>query len=1055
MNNEAKIFTKPLSDKLDRFINGFYTHLLKVGAVKLLLITSAILFTVLALEWMFYLKPSIKIALIVGAALVTLVELFQLVLRPLGSLLGVYGRMSHEEAAVLVGKGIDEVDDRLLNAVQLMKANRSQLIDAGIEAYNQELSKFDWLEVIDRKEIVRWALFLASLLALVAGVSVFQGKAFSAAGLRLLDANKSFSAPLPYRLVDATYPKQAKVGELVVISGKFEGSILPSTMRVSNGKGSFFMQNKGNGLFTYAFTVSARENELRFMNHEYSSETFRVEGVYPPSLSAINFRVEPPPYTGLPSLELNALQAQHVPKGSQVTIQISGLHVQEFRANKTSKDWVEENGVWTYSARIMEPIQDTLAFVGAEVLSETLDLNVIADLAPKGEVKSNLDTATGYFEVIAEVSDDYGLSRIVWMVNDKVVADESVQGSQLRKVRVFEQDDLNEVVVRVYDNDGLAGPKMTELGPIRLKELTRIEKRKIERELASQSGQIMAENRNRLKEVQEEVQNLVNQLKMGGDLSWEQKQKLSELTKEQQTLLENLKEKTEPRNKEESSEKVLNELSEQHQEKLDELERLLDKLKPDELQEKLEAMKLSAKEMEEALDRNLELLKRMEVEEDLKAIADELDRLGDEQLELSKKADEQHKAQEEISKKTDEALEMLEEVMEKNKDLKSPLDLPSTQEESGDIQNEQNKAEEDLKGDKQNAANKSQKKAGDQLKATSGKMKGGLSSAQKKQQEEDLEALRQLLDNLVVMSFNQERELEVAKKLRSSDPDWKKTSVEQQNIADDFEHVADSLKALGGRLQQLQPIIAKEVADVRSKSGSLTNGFFDLAINERLVKQQELMMGLNNLALLIDEVSNAIQKQMAESKFGTGACKKPGASGAPKPGKIKGMQKELAEQMKGMKQKGGKGKKEGGQPGGNSSKEFAKMAAKQAAIREAMRKLEQSMKKGKGGGGGLEGIGKKMEETEWDLLNKEITEETIKRQEEILSRLLEAVEAEREREQEERREAEQANPEVMRKEALEKYLEKRKAELERVRFEFPDMYKYYKEELERYERALD
>ena len=55
--------------------------------------------------------------------------------------------------------------------------------------------------------------------------------------------------------------------------------------------------------------------------------------------------------------------------------------------------------------------------------------------------------------------------------------------------------------------------------------------------------------------------------------------------------------------------------------------------------------------------------------------------------------------------------------------------------------------------------------------------------------------------------------------------------------------------------------------------------------------------------------------------------------------------------------------------------------------------------------GNIDKMIEKMEENEIDIVNNKITQQTIKRQEEILSRLLEAEKIEREREEEPKRES--------------------------------------------------
>ena len=110
------------------------------------------------------------------------------------------------------------------------------------------------------------------------------------------------------------------------------------------------------------------------------------------------------------------------------------------------------------------------------------------------------------------------------------------------------------------------------------------------------------------------------------------------------------------------------------------------------------------------------------------------------------------------------------------------------------------------------------------------------------------------------------------------------------------------------------------------------------------------------------------------------------------------MQKQLNDQISQLKN----GKK----PGQQMSQELAKLAQKQAAMRRALGELEKSMQKGKDKSGGLGDVKSQMEKTEKDLLSKKITPETIMRQQQILTRLLESEKAMMEREQEQKREAE-------------------------------------------------
>jgi hypothetical protein len=83
------------------------------------------------------------------------------------------------------------------------------------------------------------------------------------------------------------------------------------------------------------------------------------------------------------------------------------------------------------------------------------------------------------------------------------------------------------------------------------------------------------------------------------------------------------------------------------------------------------------------------------------------------------------------------------------------------------------------------------------------------------------------------------------------------------------------------------------------------------------------------------------------------------------------------------------------------------MAAQQEALRNQLQKMMNEMiKEGDGGNAGnLRNILNKMEQTETEIVNKKLSLETMKRQQEILTRLLEAEKAERERELDTKRES--------------------------------------------------
>ena len=92
---------------------------------------------------------------------------------------------------------------------------------------------------------------------------------------------------------------------------------------------------------------------------------------------------------------------------------------------------------------------------------------------------------------------------------------------------------------------------------------------------------------------------------------------------------------------------------------------------------------------------------------------------------------------------------------------------------------------------------------------------------------------------------------------------------------------------------------------------------------------------------------------------------------------------------------------------------------------------------------------------EIDLVNKRLTNEMMKRQEEILSNLLKHEKAEREKDQDKKRKGKTAqNYERKRPPSMEEYLKKREAEIDLYKTVSPSLRPYYRKLVEQYHRSL-
>jgi hypothetical protein len=212
-------------------------------------------------------------------------------------------------------------------------------------------------------------------------------------------------------------------------------------------------------------------------------------------------------------------------------------------------------------------------------------------------------------------------------------------------------------------------------------------------------------------------------------------------------------------------------------------------------------------------------------------------------------------------------------------------------------------------------------------------------------------------------------------------------------------------------------------------------------------RQQFAMASANNLALILSETLEQMQKEMAnmESKPSSKMCNKPNSSGGEGMKEMKQMQKQVKEQMKQMLQsKDGKN--------GKTNKGLAKLAAQQEMIRNRMSELRDELGNDKNGKNNLDQLIKQMEENEVDIINDNITLESIKRQETIMSRLLEAEKAERERDEEETRESTEWMNNLSKRlvNPFEEYQKEKEKQQELLRTIPPSFTPFYKQKVKDY-----
>jgi hypothetical protein len=639
--------------------------------------------------------------------------------------------------------------------------------------------------------------------------------------------------------------------------------------------------------------------------------------------------------------------------------------------------------------------------------------------------------------------------------------------------------DVVDYYFEVWDNDEINGPKSNKTQLRIYKAPTESELNKISKENSNSFKKELNNSIAEARELKLELQKIKNDLLNKKTTDWEDKNRLENFLKKQQNF-ENKISQLVNQNKSNSKEldqfnekskeliektellnKLFDELMNEEMKKLyEELQKLLAEMDKDKLLDKMEDMELNQEDLLKELDRSLEQYKQLEFEQNFEKITESLKKLAEEQKSLSEKTKEKsennfqlNKKEEQLKEKFNSIQKELDDLEEINNELEYKNALPEMNSEEEQINEDMKKSMDELENNNNKKSSQSQKNAAEKMKEMASKMEASQMEMQSKSMELDMKALRQLLENLVQFSFDQENIINDFKNLSTRDPKYVKLGQYQQKLQEDVKVIEDSLFALSKRVPYLGPHVNQEILSVKNHLDQSLKNITERKTAMANANQQYVMTSINNLALILDDV----QKQMQNSMPGTGQCNKPGGSGKKPSPDMKKMREKMKSQLEQMKKQLNKGDNPGGKkpglsnsPGTNES--LARLAAQQAALKKQIRELSQSLNEdGSSMGNGLKEIIKELEKLENDVINNNINIETINRQKNIMVKMLEHEKAMREQEKDNKRESneikeqEYSNPNQF----LE-YKRRKEKEVELLKTIPPSLKPYYKNKVNDY-----
>lgn len=1022
-----------------------------------------------------------------------------LVLPPLLAQLKLGKTLTHDQAAEIIGRHFNDVHDKLLNTLQLKKqatenAEHRELIEASINQKIETLRPISFPSAVNIRENSKYLKWVIQPAAVICIIAFAAPSVLTESTKRLIHHNEYFAPVAPFQFVLLNKNLSAVQGEDYKLDLKLTGDKLPGDVYVETANTTFKLDKDNISRFHYLFTNLQQNTTFRLSGNGFTSVPYQIKVNLKPVLLHFDAELNYPAYLHKKNETVANAGDLTLPSGTTVnwkfhTQNTTALLFKIDGSNKTIQP--SNDDLFEHHERILKSTAYNVSPLNNAVKrsdSASYRINVVDDEAPAIEVQEKPDSVSmKAFYFNGRIQDDHGFSSLTFHyktvgkgaerpVTKAVKADLAATQSDFfyfwnLKELGIKPGDAVVYYFEVADNDGVAGPK-TARTPERTLNLPDAAQLAEELNAGSQAvKEKMQSAVNLAAQIEKSAQKLNQSLLDKNNLSFDEKKQVEELLQKRKDLedlvkdiqddnkknlynrQENQKQTQELMDLQKQIENLFNNvLDDKTKELLQKLQQLLQENQKDSTRDELSNMQMDNKSLKKELDRILELYKKLDFEQKLNQNINQLNQLSEDQKKLADQtqkagnSDKDLQQQQKLNEQFDNIKKSLDDLQKENEKNGNKQDFKNPENEKQAIDEQMNKSSDALKKNERQQASKSQQQAAQQMKQLADKMQSDEAEGQESQNAVDARQLRELLKSLVNSSFTQEKIMQSLRVTNPTDPAYVTLAQKQKDVKDNLKTAEDSLYSLSRRIPQIQSTVNKEITGINGQIDQALENLGERKTAEANRNQQFAMTSMNNLALMLSEALDQLQKQ--QNKSGKGKGKQPSLS------QLSKMQQQLNQNMQKardqMQKMGNPQQGKSGQQG--MSEQFAKMAREQQMIRQSLQQINKDNNKdGSNGLGNLDKISKEMEQTENDLVNKKITNEALKRQQQIQSRLLEAEKAEQEREQDQKRESRAASnmpPGYIK--ALQNYEQVKTKQTEQIRTVPAALNLYYKQKIKNY-----
>lgn len=1016
--------------KLNQFRRAYYLRKLIEGIIKSIVYSFSFLIVASVFEFCFSFSCQLRLCLLLLLLISILLLIIYFVLLPILCLAHIFIGKTDREFCLFIQSAIPDIKDIPINILELSQLPQTQLVSESIK------QKFLLISDVDFNVVVKQRILQHNRASVYISIVVFllfvSLHSFIQEGFNRIwnysvpyRDNKSLIVEIDEKLLSIEQGNDLKIN--IIIKNNYSNS---DVFIAANGN-NYVLNRQQDTLYNYLFKSVRNTFKFNVKSKDFTSKSYTVNVYEPPLLTSYSVDIQFPKYVNKTDTTVENQNILIVPQGTFLNFAFYGANYDTLSIvsllDSSLIQSLEFNNANNYRLPILKNNKFKICLSNSYIKRDFIDFNIVSVDDAYPEIQAQLDDSVSYegrLDFIGKISDDYGFTKLLLLKqeNDRTdTLDVPIYKNMLSQKffytyyfdNNFDFDEHNlSFWFEIFDNDAVNGIKKTKSAIFNhtskniIQQAADKEKKyndlfyrfmnaqslstELKTDIEKLRRKMLDENltdwerSNILKQIADKTQKLEEQL---NQISQDYKQATNSLMPVQnKELLE----------KQQLINEMINDLLD------DEMKRMLQEIQqmsnnqskditPEQIKRELE-------NFEKSIDKQYKLVKKMKLEENILNLSDNLNMLSKKQEELidNEKADvgadvnNQEKILNDLKKE-------FQNIKEENNNLTRPFEMNEFDSEFENIENEFNNEKNALEQNNTDNFNESVRQNAEKMKKLSEELKKMVDDNNSATESENADDLRVILDNLFEVSFELENVYTTMSDVNNVNQD---AVIRLTKMLDNFKMVRDSLYALSLRTPYLNNQISKSAFIIEDELFSSLKNMQEQNSYKAKKNQREALKQTNDMILLLSESLKDINNA-ASAGSGSGKKKKQKKQQETKQSlsDMRKMQESLKNQMKDllnqMKNENGK------QINNELAKSLMQNEIYQQMLQQMMYNSDIDDKTAKI----LQEIEKLMQANHRDLANNRLSAQTMLRQQKILTKLLEAENAENEREENNKRES--------------------------------------------------